>query len=291
MYDPANFAPAGAVRAFAYRCLWAGANTLQKGANACLYLAAGLMRRADLRAAAKIRWRAFGVSVDDSDSGLAVSERRMVTNLLHPSDRVLLVGSGTGRDLLGLLELGYDASGLEQVPELAEISRAHLARRGLTATVLSGLVEDAEYGGRYDAIVFSLGVYSCLPHAESRIATLRRLRAHLSPEGRIILSYTGVPAAPSLARHLMRISAVLSRADWTPEPGDAFARDYLVRRIPRYEHLFQPGDVAAECRAAGLRLIQDAVTDFSLHCAVAVAAGTPADSSAVQAERSAATAS
>lgn len=290
MQSSRAFAPAGPLRSFGYRLLWSCANALLSAANACLYLAAGLLRQDDLRAASQARWREFGLSVDDVSTGLGPWERRLYDSLLRPSDRVLLVGCGTGRDLVPLLELGYDVTGLEQAPELVDLAREHLARLGLQATVLAGSVESVDFDRSYDAVIFSPGVYSCLHHSASRVATLARIKNCLSHEGRVLISYYGfVPRSP-LSVWLTRISAWLTRADWHPERGDSFSRDHIGGQILRYEYLFRPGEVAQECVAAGLSVIRDEVAWSPFHCAVAVPAravprppaisGLPASSSA-----------
>jgi SAM-dependent methyltransferase len=270
MLDAGRFAPTGVVRAAGYRLLWMCADALQRAANACLYLAAGLLRRDELDAASRLRWRGFGLSIDDVSIGLDASERRLYGDHLRPSDRVLLVGSGTGRDLVGLLELGCDVTGLEQAPELVEISRTHLARRGLSATVVAGSVDRADVDGAFDAVVFSPGVYSCLHPLASRVATLARLRARLSKDGRMLISYSSFAAQSPWTVRLTRASARLTGADWRPEPGDSFSRDRIAGRVLRYEHVFHPGDVARECAAAGLRVVQDEAAGPPFRCAVAV---------------------
>ena len=204
-------------------------------------------------AASRIRWRDYGFSADDFSIGLEPWERRLYSDLLRPSDRVLLVGCGTGRDLVGLLELGYSVTGLEQVPELVELARGNLARRGMVAEVLTGGVEAVELGTGYDAVIFSPGVYSCLHQSASRVALLARIKACLCPEGRILISYYGLTPRSPLSVHLTRMTARLTGADWRPESGDSFSRDAKASQILRYEHLFRPGEVAHECAAAELQ--------------------------------------
>jgi len=265
-----HFAPVGPLRSVAYRLLWGCSNGLQQAANACLYLAAGLLRWNDLMTASRIRWRDYGLSADDFSIGLEPWERRLYSDLLRPSDRVLLVGCGTGRDLVGLLELGYGVTGLEQVPELVELARANVARSGMVAEVLTGGVEAVELGTGYDAVIFSPGVYSCLHQSASRVALLARIKACLCPEGRILISYYGFTPRSPLSIHLTRMTARLTRADWRPENGDSFSRDAKTSQILRYEHLFRHGEVAHECAAAELEVIQDGVIWTPFHCAVAV---------------------
>lgn len=267
----AHFAPQGLVRGLVYRLLWGCANVLQKVANGCLYFAAGLLRRDDLLTISQLRWQQFTASSDDADAGLEMWERRFYGEVLQPSDRVLVVGCGTGRELLALCELGFKTTGVEPVPEAVNLAHRHLAEHGVTATVVAGFIETVDPGGCYDAVIFSAGVYAYVLQSASRVAMLARLRARLSSNGRIAISYTGRRPRSRFAEWLPHISARLARADWQPEPGDSFSRDFLGHRILRYEHTFGPGDVARECAAAGFRIVRDeAVIPSSLYGLIAV---------------------
>ncbi|OFW26912.1 MAG: hypothetical protein A3H97_21930 [Acidobacteria bacterium RIFCSPLOWO2_02_FULL_65_29] len=265
------FSPAGSARALGYALLWHSADALARAANGCLYLAAGFLRQNELQAASALRWVNFGVSAaGDAEIGLTPSERRLYLEVLHPADRVLLVGCGTGRDLIGLCELGFEVTGIDQAAELVEIARQNLARRGLTASVALERAEDIELHDQYDAIVFSNGCYSFLRPSASRVGMLARMKSRLSNGGHVVIAYTAFARPSALSVRLTDISARLSGADWRPERGDCFSRDHLGRRVLRYEHAFRPDEVAAECAAAGLRGIRDDPGDPPLRFLVAV---------------------
>ena len=265
-----GFALGGPVRALAYRWLWSASNALAKGSNACLYVAAGLMRESDLQAASQIRWRESVPEVDDVDYGLDVWEQRVYGELLQRTDRILLVGCGSGRDLIPLVELGYNVTGLDPVPELVELAKANLARRGLAAPVYAGFAENWEIREPFDVILFSGACYSYVRPSALRVATLRRIRERLPPGGRVIISYMGFVRQSRFATLLTRLSTQVSGADWRPEPGDCFSRDHRPLPILRCEHLFKPGEVASECQSAGLRLIRDEERSGPFYCAVAI---------------------
>jgi SAM-dependent methyltransferase len=265
-----RFAPEGPIRALAYRLLWSSSHALVKGSNACLYLAAGLLRERDLDAASQIRWRESVPEVDDVDYGLDVWEQRIYGELLTRSDRVLLVGCGSGRDLIPLVELGYNVTGLDPVPELVDLAKTNLAKRGLSAPVHAGFVETWDMAEPFDVVLFSGACYSYVRPSALRVETLRRIKARLSQKGRIIINYMGLVQQSRLSTMLTRLSAQLSRADWRPEPGDCFSRDHRVQPILRCEHLFRPGEVASECQLAGLRVTRDQVRSGPFYCAVAV---------------------
>jgi SAM-dependent methyltransferase len=271
---PIAFAPAG-VRGMVYRALWAAATVLSRAANGFLYLAAGVLRRDDLSLSSEILWGEYGTNIDDAGAGLDAWERELYAEFLHSSDRVLLIGCGTGRDMLALLERGYEVTGVEPVAELVGSVRRHLEQRRLRATVIEGFIQTATLAGEYDAVIFSPGIYSCLPQSASRIETLARLKRHLSPSGRILVSYMTLPQQSPLSLLAMRFSARLARADWRPEPGDSFARDYIGSRVLRYQHMFRDGEVAGECSRAGLRVLSERPTTLGFRCAVVVAAHAP----------------
>jgi len=255
-----SFRPSGRIRAWLYGLLWRIGDVCVRCGNGCGHVAAGLLRREDLRSASRLQWQDYSSSDDDVDAGLTPFEQRLFSTWLRPADRVLLIGSGAGRDLVGLCRLGCDVTGLEPVPELAERSRHNIERHGLTASVVPGLVETAPLG-RYDAVVWSAGCYSLVHPASMRVQTLVRLRECLSPGGRILAGYITFHSQSRLSILLVRLSARLASADWEPESGDAFTRIHLAPGLLRFEHAFRPEEVEREYAAAGLRILREEICD------------------------------
>jgi SAM-dependent methyltransferase len=121
-------------------------------------------------------------------AGLAVA--RYFAQAFSPGDRILDVGSGTGRDLAALVSEGFTAYGVEPVAEMREQAiRAHpqlagLLEEGALPGSLAGLA--AKLGGPFDGVVCS-AVLQHLPRAElfDAVFTLRDL---LRPRGRLLVS-------------------------------------------------------------------------------------------------------
>jgi SAM-dependent methyltransferase len=230
------------------------ARTLERAVTVTSFLAAGLLRLDALGRHMGENWRQFGAAQSEADiaAGLYPWERRFYGQFLAPGDRVLVVGCGGGRDLIALLELGCRAEGLEPVAVCADQARGRLAARGLAADVVTADIVTAVLTGRYDAVVFSWLCYSYVPLRSRRIAVLRKVRAHLAPGGRILISY--VPTAQPLRRLPWRLAwlvSQLSRADWRPEPGDVFMARADTGCL-HYEHQFTAAEIEAEAQAAGL---------------------------------------
>ena len=249
--------PQGPVRAVAYRSLRALARHTGRLSNGFLYLAAGLLREEELQADSEARWLAFALSVDDADAGLGADEREFYSRFAESHDRILLAGSGGGRDLFALHRLGYRVAGLEQVGALVELSRRRAMDRGFTIPVEAGTIQTARPRESYDVVIFSLGCYSYLRGSADRIATLTRLAAHLNPGGRVVLSYHPRAGQTDIATTLTRLTSLMSFAGWAPEPGDVFSRDYAVPEVLRYHHEFTCEELSRECARAGFRIVAD----------------------------------
>jgi SAM-dependent methyltransferase len=238
------------------------ARTLDRAVSASTFAAAGLLSFDGLRRHMTEDWRYFGNHQPEADvaGGLFPWEHDFYAPHLRRADRVLVVGCGTGRDLLALLELGFHTEGLEPVAELAQQARERLARRGLTAAVHTGDIVTAALPERLDVFVLSWYCYSYIPQRSRRIAMLGRLRDRLAPEGRILISY--ILADPPPRRTLWRLATLaarVSRSDWRPEYGDVFVARHEIGRI-HFEHRFTPQEIEAEAHAAGLRVAFHAQT-------------------------------
>ncbi len=111
------------------------------------------LRLADLRAAIQREWEDAGASQSDNyiTSGLMNWERDFYPRFLIPGDRVLVVGCGTGRDLLALLQFGYRAEGLDVGPRCTATARRFLQKGGFNTPVYTGAIETFELPGRFDA--------------------------------------------------------------------------------------------------------------------------------------------
>lgn len=242
------------MRRWLVACLVGLARTLDRGVTVSTFLAAGLLRLDALGRHMAENWRHFGATQAGPDVavGLFDWERQFYGPFLAAGDRVLVVGCGSGRDLIPLLEQGCRAEGLEPVAACADLARARVAARGLSAPVYTADIAAATLSGRYDVVIFSWLCYSYIPQRARRVAVLRTVRAHLAAGGRVLISYVlARPAPRRLTWRLARLASQLSRADWRPEYGDVFIARPDTGCI-HFEHQFAPAEIEAEAQAAGL---------------------------------------
>ena len=236
--------------------LWGAARAFELAGRALMYLAAGTLRLQDLRGVIANAWEEFGRSEGLILSGLMHWEQALYDRFLKPEDRILVVGCGTGRDLIALLKLGYRVEGLDVGPRAVALARRMLEQEGLQAELYTGPVEAVALPGSFDAFIFSWFCYGYIPQFETRIGVLRKVKAHLNPGGRILISY--VPAERplrSLPIRLARFVGRMTRSDWRPEPGDMVGPAGGRWQRLHYEHQFQDGEIEKEARVAGLTVV------------------------------------
>ncbi len=263
-----RFSPADVVRGTIYRFLWAAISVLDRLSRACLYLSVGLLRDAELREINFRRSALFSAPDDHMHAGLEPWEERVYLSVMRDGDRVLLVGCGGGRELLALGARGYRVTGVDQVPELIDAARRHLALRGVAANLIAAPIETAALPDTYDVVIFSACVYGYLPGTASRLATLARLRAHMAPDGRLVASYMERGTRSRLGLSLIRAAGRLTRSDWRAGSADTFALGSVQQRLPFYERRLSADDVRDELARAGFRLLRDEPV-ASWRCAVA----------------------
>jgi SAM-dependent methyltransferase len=217
------------------------------------HLAAGTLMIDGLRAGVEHTWGEFGVQDADVAAGLTRSEQEMLARFASRDDDVLLIGSGAGRDLVALVADGYRVTAVEPSPRAIAACRRQLEMRGLAADIIEGFIEDVALPRRFDVIIFSGRCYSFIPESRRRIAALRKSADHLTPRGRILITYMTEPSANPMLIRFAQLSAALTGSDWRPEPGDTILPVHPTRPLFHYEHPFRPGEIESEALAAGLR--------------------------------------
>lgn len=158
---------------------------------------------------------------------------------------VVVTSAGAGREVLGLLELGYDAVGYEPNPDLVAAGRAVLPEPDRLRPGTWDQFPD--HDGHAAAVVIGWGSYMLITRRDSRRALLRDAYSALSPGGVLLVSYfprpetryfTVVRGAANALRRLRRLDLV--------ELGDTLT--------PNFVHYFAHDEIVDDLRAAGFEV-------------------------------------
>jgi hypothetical protein len=240
----------------------ATSRVLNGGATLMRFIGASALPLADLKSGASEYWDSFYSRESDIESGLMPWERAVVEKWVQPGSRLLLVGSGTGRDMIELVRYGCSVTGIEP-SDAIEVSRAAMAARGLPCTLMRGYFEDLDLPGRFDTVLFSYYAYTFVPMSRRRVDALRRAATLLADDGCIIVSYPWVARAREDARRpdrrisvaLAHACGALTAADWRLEPGDHIRLARISPPAFYFWHDTVPEELDAEVAAAGLRIV------------------------------------
>jgi len=109
--------------------------------------------------------------------------------MLPRGSRVLDAGSGTGRISAHLAEVGHDVVGVDGDPVLvAEARREHPRARFLVGDLAELDLPAAGIAEPFDLIVCAGNVMTFLA-TSTRVEVMRRMRAHLRPDGRAAIGF------------------------------------------------------------------------------------------------------
>jgi len=231
----------------------------EKASRAFLFLGVGMLGRTDLKDVSRRSWSGFALSDEQARSGLTAAEEATYWKVVKAGDRVCIVGCASGRDLLPFVNAGCEVVGIEPSPAPLEMLRRLLREDHLSATLVEGHIEDVVVPGLFDAVLFSTNCYSYIQGTTARVAVLRELAAHLTPNGRIVLTYPRRRSDwDNRSLRLATLTGRLTRSDWRMEPFDALLRlDVPGERgaVIRH-HFFSPEEVDREAEQAGLRVVE-----------------------------------
>lgn len=193
-----------------------------------------------------------------SDRGLEEWEEDLISRVVPPGSRVLIVGCGAGREAVPLAKQGFRVVGIDPVPGLTEAARRHAQAHGVEATFEVKAAADLDGPPEsFDAILCSC--YEHIPTRRRRIEMLRLLRSLVRPQGIIILTAGWNPTRGirlALVDGLRWLLRKLLGERFTTEPGDRLIRHLSLAsdaQIPCFYHAFQgPEEIQREIEAAGL---------------------------------------
>ncbi|MGE9781123.1 class I SAM-dependent methyltransferase [Janibacter sp. CX7] len=156
-------------------------------------------------------------------------EARFVHALHEPPARILDAGCGTGRVATELTRLGHDVVGVDADAAMVEVARE---RDVVTRFVHADLATLSLSTQTFDVVLLAGNVVPFLADG-TLVDVLRRMRAHLATDGRLVAGW-------SLPGHQPQGAAAVSAEDYEQA---AFAADLsLVQRYATWDAQRWPGD-------------------------------------------------
>lgn len=211
---------------------------------------------ADVAATVREKYDDQAVHYDRLDSvALDPALASRIAERVPRGSRILVAGSGAGREAFALEAMGYAVSGVDFAARMVDAARNEAARRGSTARFVVADLRSHELDpGSLSAVVFTYDVYSFVPGSEARAEILARIATWLAPSGVLFLSARrtrgiwdrAVLGIQDLARVARR-----RRGSW----GDSHTRwlDASGNMRRSYVHVFTDAALTRETRAAGFQ--------------------------------------
>lgn len=192
-----------------------------------------------------------------NSGGLLEWEKGLIKAHFPAAGHLAVTGAGGGREVLALLERGYEVTGHECNPRLVDAANCLLEARGHPRVVrVAPRDRWVDEGRRYDAVVVGWGAYMLMTGRSRRVAFLRGARAQLAPGVPILLSFydrSGDSPYFKAVRKVGNPIRWLRGAEWLTA-GDGLA--------PNYVHYFTEQDLADELREGGLDLVAYQAGDY-----------------------------
>jgi SAM-dependent methyltransferase len=254
------------IRQVAASLLFHAGRTADRAARLSHYLAAGTFQLADMRDSIRDSWQDFYTTDVPRAPLLMPWEQALYERFLRADSQLLVIGCGSGRDLVALAQRGYRVTGIEPADAAVREARRMLLERTLSGSVIEGFFEDATVPGEFDAVIFSYYCYAAIPVSRRRIEALKKAARLLAPGGHIVVSHAANTMRPrALLIRLAQLSGRLFGSDWRLEGGDVLWDNRTVRPSYSYTHAFGPGELEAEAVAAQLKpVFVETTTDQSV---------------------------
>ena len=198
-----------------------------------------------------------------NERGLSAWERGAVQRTFPPGSRIVVPACGGGREVLALLDAGFDAIGYESHPGLVGFAERFLADHGHPGRAFA-VARDRfpPEAGSWDGVLVGWGGYSLIAPRAARVSFLRDAGSATELGGALMLSCFARPAHGRELRVTARVARALQRGrTGSMELGDTLA--------PNRVHVFTRAELDAELREAGLVLdsyatvsVADGITSY-----------------------------
>lgn len=106
------------------------------------------------------------------------------------SGKILVIGSGTGRESIALSKRGCAVTGIDALEEYNSIAKRYAKEENLKIEFIKQNFREIDFTeNRFDYALFSTRMYSSIPTRKNRIETLRRIKRVLKPKGLLFFDF------------------------------------------------------------------------------------------------------
>jgi hypothetical protein len=181
--------------------------------------------------------------------GLEYWEKEAIERFFADHPRIVVTGAGGGREVLALLERGYDATGYEPNRRLVRFGASLLAESGHPGR-LWAVERDAwpPEALECDGVIVGWGSYMLIRGRDRRVAFLRQARACVEVGSPLLVSFFARAGEPRYLRLVASIGSAIRRLRGL---GPVELGDTLD---PNYVHYFDRGEIESELREGGFHL-------------------------------------
>lgn len=186
------------------------------------------------------------------DSGLTDFESNLASRLCLPA-KLLILGSGGGREAIALAKRGFEVIALDFCPEQLQALHRNAERHGVRIQSLLQEMSRLEVAlASFDILWMSSIMYSCLPTANMRRRMVNRFALTLRPGGIFVCQFRYEPERINKTKKeiLRKMLAWITLGNFSYEKGD------MVWGDREFIHAFlSEGEVIAEVEPAGFEAI------------------------------------
>lgn len=197
--------------------------------------------------------------------GFFLWEEKAIKNFFQKCRNILVIATGSGREVLALQKLGYDVDGFECNPILVKLANELFKKEGL-APVIKNVPYDhcPDTEVMYDGIIIGWGAYSHIQGKKQRIVFLKDVRSQLKKGHPVLLSFFN---GSQDRRDIIIISKIAN-----------FIRRIIRRELveigddlfPNYIHYFSREEIESELHEAGFGLEFFSTDEFGHAVGIAV---------------------
>ena len=204
------------------------------------------------------------------DAGLSPDEMLLWERVSSRAGRILVLGGGGGREAIFFARQKWQVTAVDFSTPMLELARSNAAQRGIA---LEGWVCDIAQldatASSFDAVWFSMFLYSAVLNRQRRIKMLRRIRAALKAGAYLTCSFHWDPQAQVRRKGelLRKMLTYLTLGNTGYENGDILFGSLEFRHVFASEE-----ELRAEFAAGGFEVIYLTVFDGMMRGSALLAA-------------------